>query len=134
MFFYIEFLWAILVALFITGILVAGIRKSRPAVRVVIALFFLLFLGVWAGGLWLTPIGPPIQGVYVVAFFVAGVVIALLMAAAAYPYFPLYQAEEKSSEPARAALGKPVGAFFWALIALLVLAIAAAYIWPAAAG
>ncbi len=130
MFFYVDLLWALLVALFITGLLVAGLRKARPAVRIVASLFIILLLGVWAGGLWLSPIGPPVLGGYVVAFFVAGIILALFIAVASYPFYPAYQTEERSSTPDRSPFSLPVSALFWLLLALLVVAIVAAYIWP----
>jgi hypothetical protein len=48
-------------------------------------LFMILFLAVWAGGVWITPFGPALWGVYWLPFVVVGILTALLLLAAGAP-------------------------------------------------
>jgi hypothetical protein len=68
--------------------------------------FVIVWLTAWAGGTWITPIGPDLWGVYWLPFFVAGTVVALLLAALGTPKAPdrrdqLAEAQ-RSPEPANA--------------------------------
>lgn len=47
--------------------------------------FLLFFFAILAGGLWLTPVGPPLVGVYWVPFLFVAIFIALFWAAAPRP-------------------------------------------------
>ena len=48
-------------------------------------IFLLFFFAILAGGLWLTPVGPPLVGVYWVPFLFVAIFIALFRAAASPP-------------------------------------------------
>ena len=130
MFFYVDFLIALLVALFITGMIAAGMRKSVKARRY-LSWFVLILLAAWAGGLWVAPIGPDFAGVYVLTVVVVALIMTLILAVGAYPYYPLFQREEKSTIPDDPKKIEPVGPFFWVLLAVLILAVIAGYLWPA---
>jgi hypothetical protein len=56
------------------------IMRRRGYRKGLIWLFLLLFLGTWAGGLWLSPFGPSFRGVYWIPFIVIGVLLALVFA------------------------------------------------------
>lgn len=117
--------------------------------------FTVLFLATWAGGLWLAPFGPTIWGVSWVGFLIVGLVVALLLAAVAPPRGgerpettrgaegPRRETEPLTLEtgPGKAPqagqdrgdapadnLAAGMGVFFWALLALLVIGIATAYV------
>lgn len=45
----------------------------------------MLFLAAWAGGVWLSPLGPRFFGGYVLPFFIVAFVIALVIAASTHP-------------------------------------------------
>ena len=47
--------------------------------------FLLFFFAILAGGLWLTPVGPPLVGVYGVPFLFVAIFIAMFWAAAPRP-------------------------------------------------
>ncbi|MDG5815049.1 hypothetical protein QA601_08170 [Chitinispirillales bacterium ANBcel5] len=130
MFFYIEFLIALMVALFITAIIAAGLRKSA-SVRRYVSIFILILLAAWAGGLWLVPVGPDFAGVSVLTFVIVGIITALILAIGAYPYYPIFQREENPTNPKRPIKAQPVSGFFWLLLVILALAIIAGYLWPA---
>jgi NADH:ubiquinone oxidoreductase subunit 6 (subunit J) len=124
---------ALLVALLLSLLLIP-LRRPRSAQAKtstavgVLFLFFILFLGTWAGGLWITPFGSPWLGVYWMPFVVAGVFVALLVAATDQSSRRSY--ERKETEPdhvEHAALATAFGLLFWILIMALAIAIVAGY-------
>jgi hypothetical protein len=73
-----ELIFSLAIALFLTIVFAVVGKRAKSAGR--IALFFVIvFLACWAGGVWITPVGPAFLGVYWVAFFVVGLVFALLL-------------------------------------------------------
>ncbi len=124
---------AFLVALFMSLLLIPFRRprsaqaKASTAVGVLF-LFFILFLGTWAGGLWITPFGSAWLGVYWMPFVVTGLVVALLLAATDQSSRRSY--ERKETDPdhvGHAALATAFGLLFWILIMALAIAIVAGY-------
>ena len=124
---------AFLVALFSSLLLIPFRRprstqaKASTAVGVLF-LFFILFLGTWAGGLWITPFGSSWLGVYWMPFVVAGLFVALLLAATDRSSRRSY--ERKKTDPdhvEHAALATTFGLLFWILIMALAIAIVAGY-------
>jgi hypothetical protein len=77
---WINFLFAIIVALTLTALFYFIIRRSGLWGNVFL-FFLIVFLGAWAGGLWLRPIGPPINGFYWINYLITGFLLALLLAA-----------------------------------------------------
>jgi len=125
--FLVYLLFALLVSVLLTAIflLSLGRKESRQG----FLLFFLLvFLAAWAGGLWVTPVGPSVWGVYWVPFLFAGLMFALLLAATAPSRRPrsLREAAEQASQEEQ--VERAVGWLFWVLVAALVAAIIARYI------
>jgi len=49
------------------------------------SVFLLFFFAILAGGLWLTPVGPPLVGVYWIPFLFVAIFIAMFWAAAPHP-------------------------------------------------
>jgi hypothetical protein len=91
--------------------------------------FLILFLVIWAGGIWITPIGPMLWGVYWVPFFIIGLLIALFLAAATPPPRPPHvtpETLERRQEELRPHLA--LETFFWTLLVGLVIVIAVRYI------
>lgn len=77
---WINFLFAIIVAITLTALFYFIIRRSGLWGNVFL-FFLIVFLGAWAGGLWLRPIGPPINGFYWINYLITGFLLALLLAA-----------------------------------------------------
>jgi hypothetical protein len=94
----------------------------------VLFLFLVLFLGVWAGGVWFTPVGPPLFGGYWLPFVLMGIFLALLTVALAPPAPRPAPAADVEADGAPSAVALS-GCFLWVLIAGLAGAIAARYIW-----
>jgi hypothetical protein len=80
---------------------------------------------IWAGGVWVTPVGPPIFGVYWLPFLLIGLFVVLLIAAGSTP--ERRPPAETVAREEEAALG--LSAFFWVLLLVLAIAIAAGYSW-----
>jgi NADH:ubiquinone oxidoreductase subunit 6 (subunit J) len=131
--FLLHLLIALLVALF-CSLLLIPFRRSRSAQAKtstavgVLFLFFILFLGTWAGGLWITPFGSPWLGVYWMPFLVAGIFVALLVAATDQSSRRSYGgAETRTDHVEHAALATSFGLLFWILIMALAIAVIAGY-------
>jgi len=74
------FLMAFLLAIILTLLLAVGFRGQAWGAG--LAFFFLiLFLATWAGGLWLTPVGPLMMGVPWMSFLLVALIVGLILAA-----------------------------------------------------
>ncbi len=131
--FFAHLLVAVLVALFFSLLLIPFRRprsaqaKASTAVGVLF-LFFILFLGTWAGGLWIAPFGSAWLGVYWMPFVVAGLFVALLMAVTDQSSRRRYERDETDPDHVEhAALVTAFGMLFWILVMALALAIFAGY-------
>jgi hypothetical protein len=127
-----HFLFALLFTLVFAVILGLGLRRRKWGIDI---WFFslVLFLFTWAGGVWLSPIGPYAWGVPISSFFLVGLLVALLLA----PIFP--SPRETMPSPTGPSGGGGVSsgekskalvidAFTWLVIAGLILAIVLAYV------
>jgi len=131
--FFLHVFFALCIALLVaTGFTVAARRKGRDADFLMILLT--VFFGAWAGGLWLTPLGPVLWSAYWLPFFLVGLVFALILAAFPGPQdmengssveFVNQEARRKQRRRNRLV----VNIYFWVLLAVLVLAIVSAYVW-----
>ena len=138
--FYIDFLYALFVAILLAAVLIGLLGWRRPASSSapadILFLFVILFLLVWAGGIWIEPFGPAMWGGYWLPFVAVGVIALLLLAAAGSSGRHRVRRYDTSEvEPARVAeeeAGRAVavafGAFFWFLLLALTAAIAAHYV------
>jgi len=124
-----QFLMAFFVALIISLIFAIGLR-GRKVMLNFLFFFSIIFLITWAGGIWLTPFGPSVKGVYLLPFVVVAVLIALFLAATVASYRPRSKkGQTQDRDVIRLAPEAVFGAFFWALIVLLFLAVVAKYAW-----
>lgn len=106
-----------LIALIITVIFFYGFRSRGPWGNFW-TFFLVMFLVIWAGALWLTPIGPTWLDVAWVPIIILGIVLAIIMAASTPPERPTrIVVNEPEPEPER----EPaiVGMFFWVSIIVL---------------
>ena len=127
---FVEALFALAVALFLTVVFAVFGRQAKTPARVIV-FFLVVFLGAWAGGIWITPVGPSILGVYWVSFFAAGLLFALVLEAVAAfsarpedPHSGHVQEDKKEEREIESVLG----AFFWVLLAMFVAAIVLGYL------
>lgn len=130
--FFTDILLAFAFALLFAGLFSLVFKRTGPWASFVV-LFIVIFLAAWAGGVWIRPVGPALFGIYWLPFLIVGLILALLMAAAAGSSRPprtrmeaIRQAEEKA-EAERA-----FDAFFWVFIIIMVAIIVLGYLYPRA--
>ncbi|MBD3392985.1 MAG: hypothetical protein GF418_12850 [Chitinivibrionales bacterium] len=125
-----DIVFAVLVGILITAILSLGFRGTRTMAGM-LALFFVVFLMAWAGGVWLVPVGPMLGGVRVFPFLMVAVIAALLIAASTPPWYrPRTRGEALRQAEAEENAERLFNAFFWVLILCLIGAIVAGYFLP----
>jgi len=91
-------------------------------------LFLVLFLAVWAGGSWMTPVGPTLWGIYWLPYVVVALVLILLLAAAAPPSRPLTKRASIEQMKEAVATQQTVSVFLWLLLLVLLVIIGAQYL------
>lgn len=128
--FFIHIIFALFFALILTAAFAAGFRSRGPWANLVV-FFFVLFLASWAGGLWLAPFGPALWGTFWLPFFLAGLLVLLVLVASVPPAgqestVELVDKKERAAEKKAAATA--LGVFFWVLIVLLIVAIVVRYL------
>jgi hypothetical protein len=126
---FIEFLFALVISLLITAIFAIILR--RRGAWPFLLLFFIILLGTWAGGIWITPSGPTLLNVYWLPFLIAGLVFALLLTLVILPQ----KYRIKIMQPRRLVEMKEenqielvLGSIFWVLILILIVSIFIRYI------
>lgn len=125
--FFLDLIIALLVSIFLTPIFVYGFRRRGPWPGFMV-FFQLIFLAAWAGGIWLTPVGPSLLGVYWLSFLSTGLVFALLLAAASPPperSTIVLKTREEAKKDRR--IISTISTFYWVLIGVLAFAIIAGY-------
>jgi hypothetical protein len=126
-------LYHLAVALVITLVLglvfITGLRRTGPFPGV-LGFLLLILLVSWAGGIWMTPFGPELQGVSVVPFVLAGLIVALVLSAFTRPREPstvhLQTRTEKRIE--EKIPGSPWNLLLISLVLVLIVAIVTRYV------
>jgi hypothetical protein len=137
----INLLFVLFVSLAIGAMFAIGLR-GRNEWAGTFWFFVILFLGTWALGSWLRPIGPPAWDVYWVPYVLAAAVIALLVAAVTPPRsagesseisrtgeLPPTPREQRETQRNAAAAVATLSVFFWLLVSVSVLAIVLNFVW-----
>jgi hypothetical protein len=121
--------FALGIAFFLTILFVALGRCVRSWHRILV-FFAIVFLGSWAGGAWFIPVGSRTVGVYWIAFFVGGLVFALIQGAlAARPARRASCERPAQSEPkVERELRDVFNVFLFLLLLLFIAAIVLGYI------
>lgn len=127
---FVHLIFALSFALILTAAFAVGSRSRGPWENLVV-FFFVLFLASWAGGLWLAPFGPVLWGATWLPFFLAGLLVLLILMAALptsgrESTVELVDKRERAAE-LRAAV-TALGVFFWVLIVLLIVGIVVRYL------
>ncbi len=122
-----DILFAMVVAVGLTLIFAKLLRNVGPWALWWMFLL-LVFLAAWAGGVWITPVGPQLFGRYWLPFLLAGLFFALLLAAAAPVSPPRTEEAAQLVAQAEEATSTGVSIFFWILLLALIVAIVVAYI------
>jgi hypothetical protein len=129
MVFLIDFLFAAVFAVLLTLIFSTLFRRKGPWSRGLV-FFLIVFLAAWAGGVWLLPFGPTLFGVTWLPFLIAGLFVALILAAALPPQMTEEPSEKKIVLEKRtdAVERKRFDAFFFLLIGALLIAVILGYL------
>ncbi len=125
-----QLLLVLIVAMLFSAILiyVFGRRGPGPASGF---LFFLVifFLTIWAGSVWIEPIGPIVWGVPLLVTLIVGLVILLLIVVASVPMSAEPVAPDQEAVLPSEGAGWGCGVLFWVLMAVLIIAAVARYTW-----
>ena len=126
-----DLIFALIIALLLVA-LFSILFQIRGPWNNLLWFFLIVLLVTWAGGIWLSPMGPPIRQFYWLPFLVAGLIIALLLAAATIPMSREESTVELIDQEKRRAkrwvAGTALGIFFWLLVLLLLAAIFVRYL------
>lgn len=124
-----EMILAIVLALIVIAILTPARRyRAEAGTPLLVFFFLLLFLLIWAGGAWLTPVGPPMMGVYWASFLIAAFFLLLLLfALASPPTTPPSQRPGAPEDEAVAGTAIAFSIFFWALLIGAIVALVVRY-------
>jgi uncharacterized membrane protein len=97
-------------------------------------LFLLMLLATWAGGLWISPVGPAVEGVVWLPFAIAGVLVVLFLLAFMRPRRPHGRKDtiellerEKQNKDLQKITTISLNLFFYFLLFLLLAAIILRY-------
>ncbi|MBD3308117.1 hypothetical protein GF339_16860 [candidate division KSB3 bacterium] len=128
--FFIEFLFVLIITLILTAVFATGFRRHTTW-NILVPFFVILFLATWATGIWITPIGPMVGGVFWFPFVWVGVIYALLLTA----FIPPRDRRSSASRHEKARQAEKerrtfmvLDAFFWVLILGLLIAILSRYL------
>lgn len=120
--FIVHLVLSLVLAALAIGVLVFGLRRRGKWNRV-LPLFVVLFLAIWAGGVWVAPFGPPLFDVHWLPFLLTAVLLATLIAAVVPPS-KVTRARIAQSEHEFA---EGLDIFFWILIGALLLVVGTRY-------
>lgn len=91
--------------------------------------FIILFLATWAGGVWITPIGQPLWGVYWLPYLLVGLIFMFLLLALIPDARPPRTRREKAQQQKQEiAAMLAFDAFFWIMVAVFTLVILTHYL------
>jgi hypothetical protein len=129
-----EFITAVCISAGLSALFVFATRRGGQRTGL-LWLFLIIFLATWAGGVWIKPFGPTLWGIHWLAFLVAGLFVLALLAVAIPRRAPRGRREtlDMLERVARERELEQVtyltlGAFFWILLAALVIAILFRYL------
>jgi hypothetical protein len=130
--FFAELLIAVIVALFISAVMVFVLGWERPGIAggawpTFLFLFLLLLAATWVGGIWVAPFGSVIWHAYWLPFLMVGVIVGLILIAVLPPRRPRTRREALEQADEQRAAVSLMGGFFWLLLLAFAIIIAAHY-------
>jgi hypothetical protein len=124
-----DILFAFVIGLLFTVIFAIGFGRRGPWSSIPV-FFLLVFLAAWVGGAWAAPVGPPLWGGYWLPFAFMGLLIALILVAAAPAPRSTVEIEEPAAERKEERQAETaIEIFFWILLITMILAIITRYVW-----
>ena len=139
--FFMDLLGALFVALVLTGLFWAVVRRGpydRDIARGFMLFFFLIvWFATWAVGAWITPLGPRFGMTRIVMFPIVGLIFAILVVATTPPekrtgtgHLIGGTGDRAGAPPTSTPVIRTAWtAFFWIMIFAMVMALVARYAW-----
>ncbi len=122
-----DIFFSLVISMFFMSILIA-LGPAFHHWRRLVAVFVVIFLGSWAGGIWITPVGPNVMGVYWLSAFVVGLLFTLAMSALAVRRTRRRERTEGEVAGEERELEAVIDAFIWILVGSLVVLIVFGYV------
>lgn len=121
-----DFLIAFVIAIFFTTMLGATGQKHR-SVKKLIIIFLIILLTSWAGGVWISPVGPAFLGFYWISFFIVALILALVMETISTLHSTPSNIDKKETRKKEEALEILLGVSFLILLIVVIIVIIAGY-------
>lgn len=129
--FLLELITAFLIAAVLATLLTTAFGWEHPRRSglgpALLFLTLVLFMATWAGGIWMTPFGPDMFGVYWLPFVIIGIFVALIILATVPPRRPQTVEQARKQAGVQEGAQRVLGASFWLIIVVLVAAIITHY-------
>ena len=127
-----DLLLAFVLALIVVAIVVpSGRYRSHDGTSPALFFFPLLLVLIWALGAWLTPLGPPVAGIYWLSFVLPTLFLLLLLLALSSRSGPPRRkgdvVPDNAEQEAAAGTIIACSVFFWALLIAALIAVAVRY-------
>jgi MFS family permease len=121
-----DFLIALIIALFFTTVLTISGKKHRSW-RKIIAIFLIMLFASWAGGIWITPVGPAFLGIYWLSFFVVALITVLILETVSTLHAAPFKEDKKETQKKEEALEVLISTSFLILLIVFVIIIVLGY-------
>jgi hypothetical protein len=122
-----EFLIALIISLFFTTVLAVSGKKHRSWKKIV-SIFLIMLFSSWAGGIWITPVGPSFMGIYWLSYFIVALILVLIMETISALHAPPSDIDTKETRNKEEALEVLISTSFFILIILFIVVIVLGYI------
>jgi len=122
-----DFLMALVIALFFTIVLTVSGKKYRSWKRIIVIFLIMLFAS-WAGGVWITPVGPAFLGIYWLSFFIVALILALTLETVSALHATPSDIDKKETRKKEEALEILISTSFLILLIVFMIVIIVGYI------
>lgn len=124
--FFADFLIALIIAIFFTIVLAVSGQKHRSWVKI-LAIFLIILLTSWAGGVWITPVGPTFSGIYWISYFIIALILALIMEVVSTLHAAPSKIDKKENQKKEESLEILLSISFFILLIVIIIIIIAGY-------
>lgn len=124
--FFADFLIALIIAMFFTIVLAVSGQKHRSWVKI-LAIFLIILLTSWAGGVWITPVGPTFSGIYWISYFIIALILALIMEVVSTLHAAPSKIDKKENQKKEESLEILLSISFFILLIVIIIIIIAGY-------
>jgi MFS family permease len=122
-----EFFIALVIALFFTIVLAVSGKKHRTWKRMIMIFLIILFSS-WAGGVWITPIGPAFLGIYWLSFFIVALILSLILETVSTLHASPPDIDKKETRKEEESLEVLISSSFLILLIIFIIIIVIGYL------